>query len=221
MLVAGIDEAGKGPVIGPLCIGGVLMDEARVSVLKNLGVADSKKLTPGKRETLSHQIKKYASKVFVLEVSSSQIDELRRVMSMNDIMIRAFSIVLDELHPDQAFVDAADVNENRFGERLVAEYEKKHPERAGLLTMVSKHRADAACPVVSAASIIAKVHRDNAITKLKKDLGIDLGSGYPSDPKTKKFLLDWLKEHDDFPDFVRHSWKTAEEAKIKAAELRT
>ena len=210
MKIAGIDEAGKGPVIGPMCVGGVLLDEAKTNTLKNLGVADSKKISPKKRPQLAGQIEKYSEKIFVLEISASQIDELRKLMSMNDIMVVAFSKVLGQLHPEKAYVDAADVNEDRFGKRLLEEYRKSYPEKATKLSIISKHRADATYPVVSAASIVAKVRRDALIEELKDDFGVDFGSGYPSDPKTKKFLADWYKEHGELPDFVRHSWKTAE-----------
>ncbi|MBC7085957.1 MAG: ribonuclease HII [Methanomethylovorans sp.] len=210
MRVAGIDEAGKGPVIGPMCIGGVLTEKEKLSSLKNLGVTDSKKLTPKKREHLAHQIRKYAQKVYILEISPGQIDELRKVMTMNQIMVLGFSRVLEELQPDMAYVDAADVNATRFGEKLKAQYSKKYPEKARSLAIISEHRADAVYPVVSAASIVAKVRRDELIKELKNKIGIDFGSGYPSDPKTRLFLKNWTREHGALPDFVRHSWKTAE-----------
>ncbi|MEA1984213.1 MAG: ribonuclease HII [Euryarchaeota archaeon] len=215
MKVVGIDEAGKGPVIGPMCIAGVSIDESRVYVLKNLGVVDSKRLSPKKRRQFASQIKKYADDHFVFEVSPLQIDELRNIMSMNDIMVIGFTRVLEELTPDRAFVDAADINAKRFGKRLLSEYSKKYPEHS--LEIVSEHKADDKYSVVSAASILAKVRRDELIEELKKEEGVDFGSGYPSDPKTKDFLAKWVKEHDHFPDFVRHSWKTAINA-LKAAE---
>ncbi|SDG02497.1 RNase HII [Methanolobus vulcani] len=217
MKIAGLDEAGKGPVIGPMCIGGVMIDGDKESTLKNLGVADSKKLSPKKRSQLAGQIEKYSEKVFVLEISAQQIDELRTLMSMNDIMVLAFSKVLEQLHPETAYADAADVNEERFGVRLLEEYRKNNPEKADHLTIVSKHRADASHPIVSAASIVAKVRRDQLIEDLKAENGVDFGSGYPSDPKTKKFLADWYGEHGELPDYVRHSWKTVENV-IKNAE---
>jgi ribonuclease HII len=210
MRIAGIDEAGKGPVIGPMCIGGVLAEKEKLDSLKNLGVADSKKLTPKKREHLAHQIRKYAQKVYIFEVSPSQIDELRKVMSMNQIMVLGFSRVLEELQPDMVYVDAADVNAARFGTNLKAQYAKKFPDKAKELSVVSEHQADATYPVVSAASIVAKVRRDELIKELGKKIGIDFGSGYPSDPKTQRFLEDWSREHETLPEFVRHSWKTAE-----------
>ncbi|MBN2110826.1 MAG: ribonuclease HII [Methanosarcinaceae archaeon] len=218
MKVAGIDEAGKGPVIGPMCIGGVLVEEPGINALKNLGVADSKKISPKKREQLAIQIEKYSEKVFVLEVAPQQIDEFRKLMSMNDIMVIAFSRVLEELHPDAAYVDAADVNEERFGERLRKEYAKKYPEKARDVSIVSRHQADAIYPVVSAASIVAKVRRDALIKELRKEVGIDFGSGYPSDPKTRQFLKDWLIKYGELPDIVRHSWKTAKKLLENASD---
>lgn len=210
MKIAGIDEAGKGPVIGPMCVGGVLLDEDKINTLRNLGVADSKKISPKKRPQFAGQIEKYSEKVFVFEIEARQIDELRKLMSMNDIMVIAFSKVLGQLHPEKAYVDAADINEERFGRRLLEEYQKNYPEKATNLSIISKHRADDRYPVVSAASIVAKVRRDELIEELRKEIGVDFGSGYPSDPKTKKFLADWYKENEELPAFVRHSWKTVE-----------
>ena len=210
MKIAGIDEAGKGPVIGPMCVGGVLLDEDKTNTLRNLGVADSKKISPKRRPLFAGQIEKYSEKVFVFEVEPRQIDELRKLMSMNDIMVIAFSKVLGHLHPEKAYVDAADINEERFGRRLLEEYQKNYPEKATNLSIISKHRADDRYPVVSAASIVAKVRRDELIEELKKEIGVDFGSGYPSDPKTKKFLADWYRENEELPAFVRHSWKTVD-----------
>ena len=209
MKIVGIDEAGKGPVIGPMCIGGVRIDKSKSNAFKNLGVADSKKLSPKKREHLAAQIKKYADDYFVFEVSPGQIDELRKLMSMNDIMVLGFGNVIEKLRGDEIYVDAADVKEERFGKRLLDNYMKEHPDAAAP-KIVSKHGADDLFPVVSAASIVAKVRRDELIEDLKMEIGIDFGSGYPSDPKTKKFLQDWYDEHGSLPDIVRHSWKTAQ-----------
>ncbi|UGV41227.1 ribonuclease HII [Methanococcoides orientis] len=209
MKIVGIDEAGKGPVIGPMCIGGVRIDKSKINALKNLGVADSKKLSPKKRVHLASQIKKYADDYYVFEVSPDQIDELRKLMTMNEIMVLGFGNVIENLSGDEIYVDAADVKEERFGKRLLENYLKNHPDIT-VPKIVSKHGADDLFPIVSAASIIAKVRRDELIEELKKDIGVDFGSGYPSDPKTKKFLKDWYDEHGSLPDIVRHSWKTAQ-----------
>jgi ribonuclease HII len=211
MMIAGIDEAGKGPVIGPMCIGGIKIEESKAHILKVLGVADSKKLTPKRREQLATQIKKYVDGFYILEVSPVQIDELRKIMSMNEIMVVCFSKVLEQLKPNLVYADAADVKAERFAENLRRQYAKTNPDHAKEIEIISRHQADAIYPVVSAASIIAKVHRDNLIEKLKKDWDMDFGSGYPSDPKTKEFLLRWGKEHHgEFPCIVRQSWQTVE-----------
>jgi ribonuclease HII len=223
MMIAGIDEAGKGPVIGPMCIGGVKIEESKAHIFKKLGVADSKKLAPKKREQLGAQIKKYADDFFILEVSPSQIDELRKIMSMNEIMVVCFAKVLEQLKPDLVYVDAADVKAERFGENLRRQYAKTNPAHAKKIEIISMHQADAIYPAVSAASIIAKVRRDELIEELKKEWGADFGSGYPSDPKTKEFLLKWGEEHNgEFPGIVRQSWQTVENIreKLKKAEMK-
>ena len=143
MMIAGIDEAGKGPVIGPMCIGGVKIEESRAHILKVLGVADSNKLTPKKREQLAAQIKKHADGIFILEVSSAQIDELRKIMSMNEIMVACFSKVLEQLKPDLVYVDAADVKAERFAENLRRQYAKTSPAHAKEIEIISMHQADA------------------------------------------------------------------------------
>jgi ribonuclease HII len=223
MMIAGIDEAGKGPVSGPMCIGGVKIEESKAHIFKKLGVADSKKLAPKKREQLAAQIKKYADDFFILEVSPSQIDELRKIMSMNEIMVVCFAKVLEQLKPDLVYVDAADVKAERFGENLRRQYAKTNPAHANKIEIISMHQADAIYPAVSAASIIAKVRRDELIEELKKEWGADFGSGYPSDPKTKEFLLKWGEEHNgEFPGIVRQSWQTVENIreKLKKAEMK-
>lgn len=214
MIIAGIDEAGKGPVIGPMCIGGVGIEESKIHVLKVLGVADSKKLTPKKREKLASQIKKYVDCYFVLEVSPSQIDEFRKIISMNELMVVCFSKVLEKLRPKKVYVDAADVKAERFAENLRTQYAKSSPVEAKEIEIISKHQADAIYPVVSAASILAKVRRDELVEELRKEWGMDFGSGYPADPKTRTFLFEWAREHEGkFPVIARQSWKTIENIK--------
>lgn len=209
MKIAGIDEAGKGAVIGTMCIAGVKIDSELSNALKNLGVKDSKKISKKKREQLAYQIKKYSDECFILEVESKQIDELRSIMTMNNIMEMGFSKVLLKLVPDKAFVDSIDVNADRFGKLLTKNFTEKIKKP---IEIISEHRADETYPIVSAASIIAKVRRDELIDALKNKIGMDFGSGYPSDPKTKKYIADCVKKNNSLPDFVRHSWKTAENA---------
>lgn len=203
MLVAGVDEAGKGPVIGPMIIAGVVIEEIKLPELKKLGVKDSKALSPMRRNYLSSKIKELVDDYYILEVSARQIDEFRKIMTMNQVMVICHAKVLDQLGPEKAYLDASDVNEERFGVNVG----KKHRTS---IEIIAKHKADDLFPIVSAASILAKVRRDRRVREIEKKIGLPLGSGYPSDPKTKKFLENWIKEHGSLPDIVRHSWKTSE-----------
>jgi len=105
--IAGVDEAGKGPVIGPMCVAGVLINEDKLHLIEELGVKDSKKVAPKKRKLLSGRIKEAADNWFVLDVSAHQIDELRTIMTMNEVMVICHAKVLENLEPDHAFLDAA------------------------------------------------------------------------------------------------------------------
>lgn len=201
-MISGIDEAGKGPVLGPMCVAGVMFEERKLDELALLGVKDSKKLSAKHREVLAADIKKLANKYFILEVSPHRIDELRKVMTMNEIMVLCFSNVLEELRPGQAFLDAADVNAARFGENVRKKY-------ARVIDITSEHKADDKYPVVSAASILAKVERDALVKRIGENEGVEIGSGYPADPKTIQFLEKYVKEHGALPDFARSSWETS------------
>ncbi len=201
-MIAGIDEAGKGPVLGPMCVAGLLLDDGKLDNLFRIGVKDSKQLSAKKREVLCAEIKKLADKYYILEVSPLQIDELRKMMTMNEIMVTCYAKVLEEIKPQQAFVDAADVIAERFGENIKKKY-------SGEINIISEHNADEKYPVVSAASILAKVQRDFLIKTLEKNVGVEIGSGYPGDPKTIKFLEDWIQENGELPDFARSSWETS------------
>lgn len=122
--------------------------------------------------------------------------------SLNELEVQHFAAVIDRLAPHKVFVDAADVVAERFG-RDICSLLRCRPE------MVSCHRADAAYPVVSAASIVAKVVRDRAVRSISEELGEDVGSGYPTDPVTKAFLERWTRDHGDLPPHTRRSWATA------------
>ena len=208
MRLLGADEAGKGPVIGSMFVAGVVVDEDQLFDLAVLGVKDSKLLAPARREYLAARIEEIALDRYVLEVRPEVIDELRQLMTMNEIMVRSFSKVVEKLSAGRAILDAADVDPKRFARRV------KEESGTGM-EVVAEHRADKNHLVVAAASILAKVNRDRSVRELERDLGLEIGSGYPSDPATIRFLEDWVKEHGDLPPFVRQSWKTAERIKAR------
>ncbi|MGC9514830.1 ribonuclease HII [Methanocrinis sp.] len=208
MRLLGADEAGKGPVIGSMFVAGVVIDEDRIFDLAALGVKDSKLLAPQRREQLAARIERIALDRYVLEVKPEVIDELRQLMTMNEIMVRSFSRVVEKLSAERAILDAADVNPGRFARRV-------KEESGTRMEVVAEHRADKNHLVVAAASILAKVARDRSVRELERSLGLEIGSGYPSDPATVRFLEDWAREHGDLPPFVRQSWKTAERIKAR------
>lgn len=205
MLVAGVDDAGRGAVIGPLVIAGVLIGEEDLLKLRELGVRDSKLLSLRRRETLARQIKSAVLKYAVIKVSPSEIDDVvqngKKLRRLNWLEAQTMAKIIEELVPDKVYVDASDVLEERFKQQIL--------ECISIdVEIVSEHKADRNYTVVSAASIIAKVERDKEIMDLAQSYG-DLGSGYPSDPKTIGFLKQCLSEQGDYPGFVRKSWKPA------------
>ena len=200
-MICGVDEAGKGPVMGPLVVAAVAVDNA--NDIKNLGIKDSKQLTPVKRKELSDIIKDnfyYAVEI----IEAEKVDEYRKQNKLNDLNREAFERLISKLNPNIAYVDAADVNEYRFGKQI-----KEKLTNENDTDIISMHKADAKIDVVAAASIIAKEAREEEIRKLKKEIG-DFGSGYPSDERTIKFLKSFYADNGKWPTGTRKSWKTIE-----------
>lgn len=209
--IAGIDEAGRGPVIGPLVIAGVVIESSQEPALIEWGVRDSKALTPRRRETLDRQIRQLAKQVEVLEVSAQDIDKQRRLKrSLNTLEAEWMAQVLNRLTWTTAYVDASDVNAERYGHMIATQL--KTPRK-----IISEHKADSIYPIVAAASIIAKVQRDRRIQEFHRSYG-DFGSGYPNDPKTKRFLTEWVRSHDNFPAIVRETWETARNIRTRKGQ---
>ena len=198
-MICGVDEAGKGPVLGPLVVAAVAVDNAKD--IQDLGIKDSKQLTPAKRKELANLIKNKFS--FAIEIiEAARVDEYRKQNKLNDLNREAFEKLISKLNPNVAYVDAADVNEHRFGKQI-----KEKLTNENDTDVISMHKADAKIDVVAAASIIAKETRENEIEKLKDKLG-DFGSGYPSDERTIKFLKSFYADNGKWPTGTRKSWKT-------------
>ncbi|MBD3341865.1 MAG: ribonuclease HII [Candidatus Lokiarchaeota archaeon] len=202
MIVCGIDEAGKGPVLGPLIVCGLCYKTGDLIHLEEIGVKDSKKLSKQKREELIDLIIEKSCGYKVVKISANEIDEREKHrINLNKLEVIKIVDILNKLKPDIIYVDAIDVDEHRFG-RLLKSSLTYTPNK-----LVSKHKADDLFPIVSAASIIAKVTRDRSVEKLKKKYG-DMGSGYSSDRKTIDFLRKWIKTNGKAPEFARRTWKT-------------
>lgn len=197
--VCGIDEAGRGPVIGPLVMAAVKVTVDKIQNLKNIGVKDSKMLSPLQRERLFDQIIELVDDYKIIELSPEEIDIALNTEGTNLNWLEADTSVelITQLNPDKAILDCPSNNIQAFTEYVNQRIKTK-------TEILCEHQADAIYPEVSAASILAKVTRDKRIHELKQKINIDFGSGYPSDPKTIKFL----KENWDKYDFFRKSWSS-------------
>ena len=198
MLILGIDEAGRGPVIGPLVICGVLIRQASLAELVKKGVRDSKSLVSSRRLKLKKEIELLVQDYELIIISPQQIDK----KGMNDLELESTITLIRRFHPHGVIVDAPTRNCNSYKEKIRGFL---NPETK--IELVVENFADQNYPVVGAASILAKVERDRRMSELKRRYG-SLGSGYPSDSRTINFLRGYLRLHKDFPPIVRKRWKT-------------
>ncbi len=185
-----------------MVICGICFIKSKLNLLSEIGVKDSKKLSPKKRSLLAFHLKKNCHSKKILVVTPQEIDnrEIKKI-TMNRLEELKMAEIINDLRPDIIFIDAADVNEQRYGksiERLLKYSPKK---------IISKHKADETFPIVSAGSIVAKDKRDTLIEELHKKHG-NFGSGYPSDIRTIEFLRNYVKHNKKAPEFARKSWDT-------------
>ena len=192
----GVDEAGRGSVIGPLVV--CSFASISQSELLELGVKDSKDLSKKKREELYQILVKMPHNVIICEPKRIDISP-----NLNQLEVELFAESISVMPDGEIMLDACDVDAARFA-RNVSSLANRDCK--------AEHKADENHPEVSAASIIAKVTRDNCVKQLCQDLEMDLGSGYPSDPKTKSAVK--ILSGGDYPhDCLRWSWKTVSDAR--------
>lgn len=199
MILGGIDEAGRGSVIGPLVIAGVSLDNEAILYLKNEGVTDSKKITCLKRELLYPKIISCAKSIYICRVDPRTIDSYVNQNKLNLLESKYMTIIADNLQADKIIIDACDVNLVRFKQSIVNNLINTS------LKVYCFHKADSDNIAVSAASIVAKVTRDRQIKKIERKLNEQIGSGYPSDPITKIFIKNNIK-NTIIKEHVRFSW---------------
>ena len=197
MQICGIDDAGRGSMLGPLVIAGVSLDKKNIKKLSKLGVKDSKKLSPNSREILYKKIIGVVDNYSITKIPPRSIDASVKKHCLNNLEAKYMAKVVLKLNADTSYVDSCDVNPKRFGNEI-SQLSDNHKIK-------SYHHADSRFVVVSAASILAKVTRDKAISRLKTKY--DLGSGYPSDSKTVNFVKKYYVKNQVMPVFVRKSWK--------------
>lgn len=199
VLVGGVDEAGRGSIIGPLVVAGVSIKESKVALLTEMGVRDSKALTPRARARLFGQIMKIADSVCIRKVNPVEVDDSVSLRALNRLEARVMAAVINDIGADEVYVDCCDINPDRYKD-YIGQHLKCSPK------VHSIHHADVTNVVVSAASIIAKITRDEEIKRIRsKYRGI--GSGYPSDDRTMRFIRRYVAKNGSAPEFARKSWK--------------
>lgn len=201
MRLLGIDEAGRGPVLGPMVVAGVVAEDQQT--LRSLGVRDSKRLTPKRRTALAREIMDRAE-CRVLVIPALELDLRMESMTLNQVEVESFADLIRSLAPDEAWVDCCDPSETRFRRAILRELGYELPLRA-------EHKADERYPVVSAASIVAKVRRDEEVSRIQEELGLPVGSGYAHDPQTRSFMRAWLEERGEIPPHTRRAWRTSKD----------
>ena len=200
MLILGIDEAGRGALVGPLVICGAMVEESKADELVKIGVKDSKLLTPEQREMLYGKLKNILKDFIVIKIPAEDIDELRKRKNLNQIEAERMAAIIRSLDADVVYVDAPQVSTDKFKSILLAMIDKK-------VKIIAENYADRRYPIVGAASIIAKVERDTEIERIKREVGVDFGVGYPHDERTIKFVKDCIKNK-KYLQYVRKSWAT-------------
>lgn len=192
-------------MLGPLVVAGVAT--AHPERLAAMGCKDSKRLSPAKRVRLARLIHDDPDiRVEVRTIAPADLDGEMADASLNEVVLRRFQDIARALDAPRTVVDAADVDAARFGRRVA----EALPDG---LEVVAEHKADDRHATVAAASIIAKVTRDNALDdlarRLERRVDREMGSGYPSDAKTVAFLETWLDRFGDLPEGTRRAWKTS------------
>jgi ribonuclease HII len=204
MYILGIDDAGRGPLIGPMYLAGVLVKSEDEKALKELGAKDSKLLTHPQRIKIAGEIEKI-SKFHIEESTPAQIDEAVETINLNTLEAKKAANIINKLNNKKdkikVIVDCPSVNTLAWKNKLISFIGYKEN-----LTILCEHKADFNHAVVGAASILAKVAREEAVDRIKKQFG-NIGSGYPSDPQTVEFIKSRGKDLSK-TGIVRTSWAT-------------
>ena len=201
-IICGIDEAGRGSLLGPIIVAGVCVTKKSISEMVEKGIKDSKLLSPKKRQVLFGHLINLAESICVCRINIEDIDFHVLRNNLNLLEAEAMAITIRNMKSDKTYVDSCDVNPSRY-QRTIKSFLKQNNTK-----LISMHHADRLNIVVSGASIIAKVIRDSEISKIRLKYG-DVGSGYPSDKKTIKFVKEWFRQKNEIPPFARKSWKPA------------
>lgn len=211
MLILGIDDAGRGPVIGPMVLAGCLIDEETERKFKKEGVKDSKQLTQKRRESLAEKIKESAETFEIALAYPEEIDgKNHNGVNLNALEAIKMAEVINKINKGfgriKVIIDCPSVSIEKWKDFL-----KTKIDNLSNLEIVCEHKADINYVAVSAASILAKCTREIEMGRLKEKYGNEIGSGYCSDPLTYKFLQHHSKTYEDKGIF-RKTWSTWKDA---------
>lgn len=214
----GVDEAGKGPVLGPMVAAAIRAAPERLPV----DVDDSKRVAPERRAEIAAELRERDDvAVAVAVVEPTEIDAPETDMNTLTVRGQARAVRRAAASGDRVVADAGDTSESRFARRLTAFVaDSEHGDDFGTdVDVAAAHGADAADPLVGAASVVAKVARDARVAAIEaRHPAYDgIGSGYPSDPATREFLRAYVADHGDVPPCARRSWATCADV-LAAAE---
>jgi ribonuclease HII len=211
MLKIGVDDAGRGPVIGPMILAGVLVNKDQEIELKKIGVKDSKQLTSKRREFLAEKIKQIVSSFKLVIVLPDEIElKQEQGIKLNEVEAIACSKIINQLNKTEEKIkivlDCPSVSLIKWKDYLVTKIKNLYN-----LEISCEHKADQNHVSVSAASILAKSKREEEMLKLKEEYGNEIGSGYTSDSNTQKFLKKYAEKYKDKGIF-RKTWITWKKA---------
>ncbi len=192
-------------MLGPLVVGAFCCEERRLAALVASGVRDSKQLTAARRTEIRAELEDLGECRSV-PLAPRTVDAYVARGGLNELELETFVALVHDLQPDVAYVDACDPDAVRFGRRLASKV-------GAAVAVVSAHHADEDVPVVSAASVVAKVARDAAIDRLQAEVAEEIGSGYPSDPVTQACVVRHAQDGGAIPPWMRRSWETVQRVK--------
>jgi len=203
-IIVGVDEAGRGPVLGPLVLAALAFKEEDIKKLEWLGVKDSKLLSSQVREELFDRLREIVHdfRIEVIEPDAIDLSVNAEETNLNWLEAETSARLVSELQPDLIILDCPSPNTAAYRDYVLQRLSEGVRKQAELK---AEHKADVNYLVVGAASIIAKVIRDRTIDKIKTDIGLDFGSGYLTDPKTQDFLKN---HHEQYAHLFRKSWKS-------------
>ena len=202
-MIIGIDEAGRGPVAGPLVLAAIGATEEELVLIEKLPLKDSKLMTPKQRAEMLEEIQNITNNFFYAIVPASEIDDKRKIMSLNELEAMKTAELIEKFSGiTKIIIDLPDPNAEMY-KRRISKY-----TCIDKLNIIAEHKADMNYKICSAASVLAKEKRDELVKEIEQKNGIILGSGYPHDERTIKTLEEYAMKKEK-PNFVRYSWETA------------